>query len=156
MSDSIDLFEPEGFIPNDLRPPNVIFQPRKATRINKKAVAVYQSANKRFATGQVEVLSANKSMRFRNDFNPSHRLSMRLDDGKGPSRLSSRLNDGLPTNKKCLPSLKEKLELQRERELNVDTDDPQFIEFFKYGIPRDFNESSLPRNLGDIKLFNQN
>ena len=29
MSDSIDLFEPEGFIPNDLRPPNVTFKPRK-------------------------------------------------------------------------------------------------------------------------------
>ena len=44
MSDSIELFEPEGFIPNDLTPPNVTFKARKARRINKKAVTVYQSA----------------------------------------------------------------------------------------------------------------
>ena len=38
MSESIDLFEPEGFIPNVLRPPNVTFKPRKARRINKTAI----------------------------------------------------------------------------------------------------------------------
>ena len=82
MSDSIELFETEGFIASDLRPPNVTFKPRKTRRINEKAVAIYQSSNKRVATESVEKVSANKSMRLGNDFNPSHRLSMRLVDGQ--------------------------------------------------------------------------
>ena len=61
MSDSIELFEPEGFIPSDLRPPNVTFKPRKARRINKKAVVIYQSSKKRVATESVENVSAKKS-----------------------------------------------------------------------------------------------
>ena len=87
MSDSSELFEPEGFIPSDLRPPNVTFKPRKARKLNKKVVALYQSSNKRGATESVENVSAKKSMRLGNDFKPSHRLSMRLDDGQGPSRV---------------------------------------------------------------------
>ena len=155
MSDSIELFEPEGFIPSDLRPPNVTFKPRKARRINKKAVAFYQNANKRVATESMENISAKKSMRLGNDPKPSHRLSMRLDDGQGPSRVSSRLNDGLPKDKKSFPSLKERLEIQRERELNIDNDDPQFITFLKYGIRKDCNEWSLPRSIGEVRLFNK-
>ena len=58
MSDSLELFEPEGFIPSDLRPPNITFKPRKARRINKKAVAIYHNANKRVATESVEHVSA--------------------------------------------------------------------------------------------------
>ena len=155
MSDSLELFEPEGFIPNDLRPPNITFKPRKARRINKKAVAIYQSSNKRLATESVENVSAKKSMRLGNDFNPSHRLSKRLNDGQGPSRVLSRLNDGLLKDKKSFPSLKERLEIQRNRELNIDTDDPQFITFLKYGIRKDCNEWSLPRGIGEVKLFNK-
>ena len=155
MSDSIELFEPEGFIPNDLRPPNVTFKPRKARRIYKKAVAIYQNANKRVATEPIENISAKKSMRLGNDPKPSHRLSMRLDDGQGPSRVSSRLNDGLPKDKKSFPSLKERLEIQREREVNIDNDDPQFITFLKYGIRKDCNEWSLPRSIGEVRLFNK-
>ena len=155
MSDSIELFEPEGFIPSDLRPPNVTFKPRKARRINKKAVAIYQSSNKRVAIESVENVSAKTSMRLGNDFNPSHRLSMRLDDGQGPSRVLSCLNDGLPKDKKSFPSLKERLEIQRDRELNIDTDDPQFITFLKYGIRKDCNEGSLPRGIGEVRLFNE-
>ena len=94
-------------------------------------------------------------MRLGNDFNPSHRLSMRLDDGKGPSRVSSRLDDGLPTDKHSFPNLKERLEIQKERELNVDTDNPQFVKFLKYGVRKDQNELSLPRSLADIKIFNK-
>ena len=150
MSDSIDLFEPEGFIPNDLRPLNVTFTPRKARRINKKAVAKYQSSNKRFTPESVENVSSKKSMRLGNDFNPSHRLSMRLDDGQG---VLSRLLDGLPKDKKSFPSFKERLEIQRDRELNIDTDDPQFITLFIYGIPKDCNERSLPRSIGEVRLF---
>ena len=133
MSDSTELFQPEGFIPNDLRPPNVTFKPKKSRRINKKAVAIYQSSKKRVATESVENVCAKKSMRLGNDFNLSHRLSMRLDDRQGPSRVLSRLNDGLPKYKKSFPSLKERLEIQRDRKLNIDTDDPQFISFLKYG-----------------------
>ena len=155
MSDSIELLEPEGFIPNDLRPPNVTFKSRKARRKNKKAVALYQNANKRVATEPIENISAKKSMRLGNDPEPSHRLSMRLDDGQGPSRVSSRLNDGLPKDKKSFPSLKERLEIQRERELNIDNDDPQFITFLKYGIRKDCNEWSLPRSIGEVRLFNK-
>ena len=155
MSDSIELFEPEGFIPNDLRPPNVTFKSRKARRINKKAVAVYQSSDKHFATESVQKVSAKKSKRRGSDFNPSHRLSMRLDDGQGPSRALSRLNDGLPKGKKSFPSLKERLKIQRDRELNIDTDDPQFITFLKYGIRKDCTEWSLPRSIGEVGLFNK-
>ena len=60
MSDSINLFEPDGFIPKDLKPPNVTFRPRKAKRINKNAVAVYWNANKRFAIESVENVSVKK------------------------------------------------------------------------------------------------
>ena len=155
MSDSIELFEPEGFIPNDLRPPNVTFKPRRARRINKKAVAIYQSSNKRVATESIENVSAKKSMRLGNDPKPSHRLSMRLDDGQGPSGVLSRLNDGLPKDKKPFPSLKERLEIQRERELNIDNDDPHFITFPKYGIRKDCNEWSLLRSIGEVRLFNK-
>ena len=73
MSDSIELIEPEVFISNDLRPPNVTFKPRKARRINEKAVAISQSSNKRLAAESVENESAKKSMRLGNNFNPSHR-----------------------------------------------------------------------------------
>ena len=102
MPDSIELFEPDGFIPNDLRPPTVTLKPRKARRKNKKAVAIYQSSNKRVAPESVENVSAKKSMRLGNDPKPSHRLLMRLDDGQGRSRVLSRLNDGLPKDKKIL------------------------------------------------------
>ena len=155
MSDSIELFEPEGFISSDLRPPNVTFKPRKARRINKKAVAIYPSSNKRVATESVENVSAKKSMRLGNDFNPSHRLSMRLDDGQGPSPVLSRLNDGLPRDKNFFPSLEERLEIQRDRELNIDTDDPQFTTFLKCGFRKDCNEWSLPRGIGEVRLFNE-
>ena len=80
---------------------------------------------------------------------------MRLDDGQGSSRVLSRLNDGLPKDKKSFPSLKERLEIQRERELNIDNDDPQFITFLKYGIRKDCNEWSLPRSIGEVRLFNE-
>ena len=148
----MDLFEPEGFIPNDLRPPDITFKPRKASRINKKAVSLYQNANKRVATESVDHTSANKSMGLSNEFNPSHRLSLRLDHGKGPSRVSSRLDDGLPTDKQSFPNLKERFEIQRE--MNVDIDNPQFIKFLKPGVRGYHNEWSLPGSLGDIKIFN--
>ena len=64
-----------------------------------KAAVVNQNANKRFATESVENISGNKPMRLRNDVDHSHRLSVKLDDGKGPSCGSSRLNDGFPKNK---------------------------------------------------------
>ena len=95
-------------------------------------------------------------MRLGNDFKPSHRLSVRLGDGQGPSSVLSRLNDGLPKDKKSFPSLKEGLEIQRDRELNINTDDPQFITFPKYGIRKDCNEWSLPRSIGEVRLFKKN
>ena len=59
MSNSIELFEPENFIRNDLRPPNVTFRLRKIRGFNKEAVAVFQSASKRFAAESVENVNAN-------------------------------------------------------------------------------------------------
>ena len=100
-------------------------------------------------------MSAKKSLRLGNDFNPSHRSSIRLDDEQGPSRVLSRLNDGLPKVKKSFPNLKGRLEIQRDRELNIDTDDPQFITFLKNGICKDYNEWSLPRSIGEVRLFNR-
>ena len=47
------------------------------------------------------------------------------------------------------------MEIQRDRELNIDTDDPQFITFLKYGIRKDCNEWSLPRGIGEVRLFNE-
>ena len=47
------------------------------------------------------------------------------------------------------------MEIQRERELNIDSDDPQFITFLKYGILKDCNEWSLPRSIGEVGLFNK-
>ena len=47
------------------------------------------------------------------------------------------------------------MEIQRERELNINTDDPQFITFLKYGIRKDCNEWSLPRSIGEVRLFNK-
>ena len=70
-------------------------------------------------------------MRPSSEFNPSHRLSMRLEDGQGPSRVSSRLDDGLPTDKQSFLNIKERLEIQKEREMNVDTDNTQFKNFRK-------------------------
>ena len=93
-------------------------------------------------------------MRLSKEFNPSHRLSMKLDDGKGPSHVSSWLDDGLPTDKQSFPNLKERLEIQK-REKWMLTDNPQFIKFLKYGVRRDYNEWSPPRSLGDIKIFNK-
>ena len=81
---------------------------------------------------------------------------MSLDDGQGPSLVFSRLNDGLPKDEQSFPSLKEILEIQRDRELNNDTDDPQFITFLKYGIRKDCNEWSLPRTIGKVKLLKKN
>ena len=80
---------------------------------------------------------------------------MGLDDGQGPSSVSSTLNDGLPKNKNSIPSLKERVEIQRDQELNIDTDDPQCITFLKYGIRKDCIESSFPRSIGEVKLFNK-
>ena len=37
--------------------------------------------------------------------------------------------------------------------MNVDTDDPQFIGNLKFGNRGDYNEWSLQRSLGDVKLF---
>ena len=88
MSDSIDLFEFEEFIPNDLRFPNITLKTRRARRINKNAVCVYQDANKRVAAESADNISTKKSMRLSTEFNPSHRLSIRLDDQRGPLRVT--------------------------------------------------------------------
>ena len=64
------------------------------------------------------------------------------------------MDDGLPTDKRSFPNLKERLEIQ-EKEKKVDTDNPQFIKLLEYGVRRDHNEWSLPRSLGDIKIFNR-
>ena len=156
MTDSLGLFEPEGFIPSDLRPPKITFKSQKARRINKKAVKIYKNAHKRSAAGSVENVVTNKSTRLSNDFNPSHRLSVRLDDGQGPSRVFSSLNDGLPKAKKSFPSLKERLDIQRDRELSIDTDDPQYITFLRCGIRKDCIEWSLPSSIGEVRLFRKN
>ena len=93
-------------------------------------------------------------MTLNNNIDPSHCLSMRLNDGKGPSRaFSTRLNSGLPKGTKSFPNLKDRLEQQNIREMNVDPDDQQFIIFLKIGIRRDCNEWSPHRSLGNIKFF---
>ena len=39
--------------------------------------------------------------------------------------------------------------------MNLDTDNPQFMKFLKYGLRRDHNEWSLSRSFGGIKIFNR-
>ena len=95
-SDSIDLFEPEGFIPSNMKPPNVTFKSRKAHQKNKTAVEIYKNAHKWTAAGSLQNAVTNNSMTLTNNFNLFDRLSMGLDDGKGPWRVSSRLDDELP------------------------------------------------------------
>ena len=94
-------------------------------------------------------------MRPSNEFNPSHRLSMRLDDGQRPSRVSSRLDDGLLIDKQSFPNLQDRLEIRNERERNVDTDNSQFIKFLNNGVRRDHSERCLPRSLAGIKILNK-
>ena len=52
-------------------------------------------------------------MRPINKIDPSHRLSLVLDDGKGPPRVSTGRNDGQAKNKKSFPKPKKGLESQK-------------------------------------------
>ena len=54
MSDASDLFEPEDFIPNDLRPSNVIFRSRKTKRVKPRFQRYPKHANKRLASTDPE------------------------------------------------------------------------------------------------------
>ena len=116
------------------------WKPEKPDELTKKTGKVCRNACKRIAAGSVENVITNKSMRLSNDFNPSHRLSMRLDVGKGPSRASSRLNDCLRQDTKTFPSLEGLLEIQRDWQLNIETDDPRNITFLKHEIRGVYNE----------------
>ena len=68
---------------------------------------------------------------------------MSFHNKKGPSRVSSWLNDGFPTDKKSFLSLKDRLELQREKKMNVGVDNPEFIKLLKYEIRGNYNEEVL-------------
>ena len=157
MSDAIDLFEPEGFIPNDLRPPNVNFRSRKTKRVKPCFPKPFRQANKRIASEAPEPNWPEKTSKLENNMNlDPNRLSKRLGDGKvkGPSRVSMRLDDGLPKEKNWFPSLKERLDIQKSRETNIDTDDPKFIKFLKYGIyGRTIMKGSLPHLNKELNLL---
>ena len=102
MSHAINLFEPEGFIPNDLRPPNVNFRSRKTKRVKPCFPKPFRQANKRIASEAPEPNWPKKTSKLENDMNlDPNRLSKRLGDGKikGPSCVSRRLDDGLPKEK---------------------------------------------------------
>ena len=58
--------------------------------------------------------------------------------------------------KTSFPSLKERLEFQRDRELEIDTYHPQNITVFKYGFRRDSSERFLLRSIGEVRLFKKN
>ena len=81
--------------------------PSNPEKPDRKAIEIYKNAHKWTVAGSVENIVTNKSRSFSNDFNPSHRLSTRLKEEKGPSRVSSPLNDGLPKDGKSFPSLTE-------------------------------------------------
>ena len=120
--------------------------PGKPDKLTKKTVEIYNNAQKRTAVDSVENVVTNRSMRRSNNFNPSHRLSERSDVEIEFSRVSSRLNESLPKDEKSFFSLKERLEIRRDRESNIDTDDPHYTTFLNYGVRRDCNEWSLPRS----------
>ena len=66
-----------------------------------------------------------------------------------------RFDDGLPKEKNWFPSLKERLEIQKSRENNVDTDDPKFIKFLTYGIRKDHIEWFLATPKQGIEIVDK-
>ena len=66
-----------------------------------------------------------------------------------------RLDDGLPEEKNWFPSPKQRLEIQKSREINVGTDDLRFITFLKYGIRQDHQKRFLATPQQGITLVNQ-
>ena len=124
--------------------------------MNQKTVEVFRNAHKRTVAGSVENVVTKKSMRLSNDFKPFHRLSRRLHVRQRSSRVSSRLDDGLPKDKKSFPSLKKRLEVRGDRGFNIDTDDPQFNTFLKDGIRKHCKEWSCQEVLGKLDFSIKN
>ena len=100
MSVAFDMFEPESFIPNDLRPPNVNFRSRKTKwRVKPCFPKPFRPANKRIAYEAPQPNWPKKTSKLENSMSlDPNRLSKRLGNGKGkgPSRVSIRLDDALP------------------------------------------------------------
>ena len=54
------------------------------------------------------------------------------------------IDDGLNKNPRSFPSLNRKLELQKNREVKLDTENPRFITSLKYSIKQNYNRWKLP------------
>ena len=54
------------------------------------------------------------------------------------------IDDGLSKNPKNFPSLNQRLELQKNREVKLHTENPRFITSLKYSIKQNYNRWKLP------------
>ena len=60
-----------------------------------------------------------------------------------------------PMNAKMFFNLEEGSKLQRDWQVNIDTDDPQFLTFLQYGIHRNCKERSLLKSFGHFRIINK-
>ena len=90
------------FLPTIWYPLMLSLNPKKADELTKKQ-RKSKNAHKLKAAESVKIVVSDKTMRLRNDFNRSHRLSRQLEYVEGPPHASSRLNDFLPNDKKTFP-----------------------------------------------------
>ena len=68
---------------------------------------------------------------------------------KSPSKS---IDDGLNKDPRNFPNLKQRLELQKEKELKLDTVNPQFSTSLKYSIKQNYNRWKLPSFVEVVNL----
>ena len=71
-------------------------------------------------------------------------LPLRKKQRKSVVVQSFSIDDGLNKNPRNLPSLNQRLELQKNREVKIDTENPRFITSLKYSIKQNYNRWKLP------------
>ena len=61
------------------------------------------------------------------------------------------IDDGLNKNPRSFPSLNQRLELQKNREVKLYTENPRFITSLKYSIKQNYNRWKLPSFIEVVK-----
>ena len=72
------------------------------------------------------------------------KLPLRKKQRKSVVVQSLSIDDGLNKNLRNFPSLNQRLELQKNREAKLDTENPRFITSLKYSIKQNYNRWKLP------------
>ena len=72
------------------------------------------------------------------------KLPLRKKQRKPLAVQSLSIDDGLNKNPRNFPSLTQRLELQKCREIKLDTENPKYITSLKYSIKENFNRWKLP------------